>query len=93
MFFDDGLSFTDEGGEKVKYLYLELADLEAASRRAGRGRGELKVEVTELYGVVKEIVRDGGGKRDPELDQLRIWNPGRRDKFKDVKFGERMVVL
>ena len=72
---------------------MELSDLEAASRRAGRKPEELKVEVTELYGVVKEIVRDGEGKRDPELDQLRIWNPGRRDKFGDVKFGERVVVL
>ena len=49
--------------------------------------------MTELYGVVKEIVKEGK-ERDPELDALRIWNPGSgREKYGDVKFGDRVVVL
>jgi hypothetical protein len=113
LFFSDALTvpldFYDvrEGGwkskgnvvgevETFKPIFFSRKELEEAWGTYG-GSGDLKVEVTELTGVVKEIVNG----RDPELGRLGIVPyKGSKDREKrvrgkgiDYKMGERILIL
>lgn len=85
-----------QDGKTFKPIYFSRKELEEAWGKFG-GNGELKVEVTELTGVVKEIVNG----KDPELGRLGIV-PYRgskerekkiRGKGRDYKMGERILIL
>lgn len=88
----------EDGGETFKPIFFSRKELEEAwGRYGGEGKGGLKVEVTELTGVVKEIING----KDPELGRLGIVPyKGSKEREKKVrgkgieyKLGERILIL
>ena len=85
----------DEAVENCKPIFFSRKELEEAWEKYGSG--DLNVEVTELTGVVKEIVNG----KDPELGRLCIVPyKGSKEREKRVrakginyKMGERILIL